>query len=89
MGFAADTWLCGSSEYVSAMCHVSHVILFQQLMQAEINVFARTVYLTLIARRSRHFAGARFLTRGANESVSYLALFFGKYAIAYLAGSCG
>jgi hypothetical protein len=38
--------------------------------QSEINVFARTVYLTLIARRSRHFAGARFLTRGANEQVS-------------------
>ncbi|WWC65713.1 uncharacterized protein I303_108335 [Kwoniella dejecticola CBS 10117] len=35
--------------------------------QAKINVFTRTVYLTLIARRSRHYAGARFLTRGANE----------------------
>lgn len=34
---------------------------------AEINVFTRTVYLTLIARRSRHYAGARFLTRGAND----------------------
>lgn len=40
--------------------------------ETEINVFTRTVYLTLIARRSRHFAGARFLTRGANESVSQL-----------------
>ncbi|ORY34868.1 SacI homology domain-domain-containing protein [Naematelia encephala] len=35
--------------------------------QAKINVFTRTVYLTLIARRSRHYAGARYLTRGANE----------------------
>ncbi|WVQ75091.1 hypothetical protein IAR50_004700 [Cryptococcus sp. DSM 104548] len=35
--------------------------------QAKINVFSRTLYLTLIARRSRHYAGARFLTRGANE----------------------
>ena len=42
----------------------------------EINVFARTVYLTLIARRSRHFAGARFLTRGANEQVSCMILAF-------------
>ena len=25
------------------------------------------MYLTIIARRSRHFAGARFLKRGANE----------------------
>ncbi|WVQ79290.1 hypothetical protein IAT38_001387 [Cryptococcus sp. DSM 104549] len=35
--------------------------------QAKIHVFTRTIYLTLIARRSRHYAGARFLTRGANE----------------------
>ncbi|KAL7424872.1 phosphatidylinositol-3,5-bisphosphate 5-phosphatase [Cryptotrichosporon argae] len=35
--------------------------------QAKISVFTRTVYITLIARRSRHYAGARFLTRGANE----------------------
>lgn len=39
-------------------------------LMSEINVFTRTVYLTLIARRSRHYAGARFLTRGANEHVS-------------------
>lgn len=36
----------------------------------EINVFSRTVYLTLIARRSRFHAGVRFLTRGADENVS-------------------
>lgn len=35
----------------------------------EINVFSRTVYLTLIARRSRYHAGVRFLTRGADEYV--------------------
>lgn len=33
----------------------------------EIALFSRTVYLTVLARRSRHFAGARYLTRGANE----------------------
>ncbi|ORX37871.1 SacI homology domain-domain-containing protein [Kockovaella imperatae] len=36
--------------------------------QAKINVFTRTVYLTLLARRSRFFAGTRFLTRGANDN---------------------
>ncbi|WOO77582.1 Polyphosphoinositide phosphatase [Vanrija pseudolonga] len=36
--------------------------------QTKINVFSRTVYLTLIARRSRHHAGVRFLTRGADEN---------------------
>ena len=35
--------------------------------QAKITVLGRTVYLTIIARRSRHFAGARFLKRGANQ----------------------
>jgi hypothetical protein len=43
-------------------CKLKHICV-------EIGVFTRTVYLTLIARRSRHYAGARFLTRGANEQV--------------------
>jgi hypothetical protein len=35
----------------------------------ELNVFGRTVYVAVIARRSRHFAGARFLKRGVSEDV--------------------
>ncbi|GAA5926528.1 hypothetical protein JCM3775_001042 [Rhodotorula graminis] len=35
--------------------------------QKKLAVFGRTVYVTLIARRSRHFAGARFLRRGVND----------------------
>ncbi|GAA5887685.1 hypothetical protein JCM5296_004458 [Sporobolomyces johnsonii] len=35
--------------------------------QAKLAVFGRSAYITLIARRSRHFAGARFLRRGVNE----------------------
>lgn len=35
--------------------------------QAKLSIFGKSVYITLIARRSRHFAGARFLKRGANE----------------------
>jgi hypothetical protein len=30
-------------------------------------VFGRTVTLTLLARRSRHFAGTRFKKRGLND----------------------
>lgn len=37
---------------------------------AELTVFHRQVYIILIARRSRHFAGARFLRRGVNSDVS-------------------
>ncbi|KIJ60428.1 hypothetical protein HYDPIDRAFT_98752 [Hydnomerulius pinastri MD-312] len=35
--------------------------------QAKLNVLGRVVFVTLIARRSRHYAGARYLTRGVNE----------------------
>ncbi|KAI9304518.1 SacI homology domain-containing protein [Cunninghamella echinulata] len=35
--------------------------------QAKISIFGRNVIVTLIARRSRHFAGARFLKRGVND----------------------
>ncbi|PWN53902.1 hypothetical protein IE53DRAFT_383532 [Violaceomyces palustris] len=35
--------------------------------QAKLSVLNRTIYVTLIARRSRHFAGARFLKRGVDE----------------------
>lgn len=32
----------------------------------EIDVYGRTIYVAIIARRSQYFAGARFLKRGAN-----------------------
>ncbi|CEP13787.1 hypothetical protein [Parasitella parasitica] len=35
--------------------------------QAKISVFGKSIVVTLIARRSRHFAGARFLKRGVND----------------------
>uniref|UniRef100_K1P4T1 Polyphosphoinositide phosphatase n=1 Tax=Magallana gigas TaxID=29159 RepID=K1P4T1_MAGGI len=35
--------------------------------QKNINVYGKSVYLTLIARRSNKFAGTRFLKRGANS----------------------
>lgn len=36
--------------------------------QAALDIFGRSVYITIIGRRSRHFAGARFLKRGINDS---------------------
>jgi len=33
----------------------------------ELTVLGRVVFIALIARRSRHFAGARYLTRGVND----------------------
>ncbi|TVY18638.1 Polyphosphoinositide phosphatase [Lachnellula arida] len=40
--------------------------------QSALSVYGRTVYVTLVARRSRYFAGARFLKRGAND-LGYVA----------------
>lgn len=40
--------------------------------QSSIDVFGRRLYITIIARRSRFFAGARFLKRGAND-LGYVA----------------
>lgn len=42
------------------------------LAQAALPVWGRIVYITIIARRSRYFAGARFLKRGAND-MGYVA----------------
>ena len=40
--------------------------------QATLSVYGRTIYITIIARRSRFFAGARFFKRGAND-LGYVA----------------
>lgn len=40
--------------------------------QASISIYGRTAYITVIGRRSRFFAGARFLKRGAND-LGYVA----------------
>ncbi|KLU85944.1 polyphosphoinositide phosphatase [Magnaporthiopsis poae ATCC 64411] len=41
-------------------------------MFAAVSIYGRTAYVAVIARRSRHFAGARFLKRGAND-LGYVA----------------
>ena len=35
----------------------------------DISVYGRPIYLTLIARRSKNFAGTRYLKRGINDDV--------------------
>jgi hypothetical protein len=67
MGDSNHAWSRGSSEYVCGFR--SHLpgspILTDHLI--EITVLNRFVYVTLIARRSRYFAGARYLKRGVND----------------------
>ncbi|EDQ91384.1 uncharacterized protein MONBRDRAFT_15000, partial [Monosiga brevicollis MX1] len=36
--------------------------------QSDINIYGRHIYVTLIARRSRHYAGTRFLKRGCDNA---------------------
>jgi len=38
-------------------------------LEAELTVLGRVIFVTLIARRSRHYAGARYLKRGVNDEV--------------------
>ena len=45
-----------------------HPIIHGYIDQSSLDVFGRRVYMTIIARRSRYFAGARFLKRGSNDS---------------------
>ncbi|KIW00504.1 uncharacterized protein PV09_08024 [Verruconis gallopava] len=42
-------------------------IIHGYIEQASLDVFGRRVYMSVIARRSRFFAGARFLKRGSND----------------------
>lgn len=49
-----------------------HPIIHGYIDQAALSIYGRTAYITVIARRSRQFAGARFLKRGAND-LGYVA----------------
>lgn len=51
-------------------CHLLRLQSTPTLRYLELNVLGRVIFVTLIARRSRHYAGARYLTRGVNEEVS-------------------
>lgn len=43
--------------------------------QSNVSIFGRSIYVTLIARRSNRYAGTRFLKRGANCNVSFIFFF--------------
>lgn len=49
--------------------------------QSALSIYGRTVYITLIARRSRYFAGARFLKRGANDLVCDCCCCYTAYSL--------
>ncbi|KAF1362993.1 polyphosphoinositide phosphatase [Lizonia empirigonia] len=49
-----------------------HPVIHGYVDQSSLDVFGRRIYITIIARRSRNFAGARFLKRGTND-LGYVA----------------
>lgn len=52
----------------ASRCQLYHSSARLMLCQ-ELTVLGRVVFITLIARRSRHYAGARYLKRGVNDEV--------------------
>ncbi|KDQ54485.1 hypothetical protein JAAARDRAFT_38159 [Jaapia argillacea MUCL 33604] len=57
----------GSRELPSLKAHWLLPLIHGHVDQAKLTILGRIVYVTLIARRSRHFAGARYLKRGVND----------------------
>jgi hypothetical protein len=49
------------------------------VVRLELTVLGRVIYMTLIARRSRHYAGARYRKRGVNEEVKYFYFTLGTF----------
>lgn len=47
--------------------------------QSNVSIFGRSMYVTIIARRSNKYAGTRFLKRGANFDVGIIELYLFSY----------
>lgn len=56
---------------------------------SELTVLGRVIYVTLIARRSRHYAGARYLKRGVNEEVNFFFCVLGPTPVAKYSNTTG
>jgi hypothetical protein len=54
-------------EHLNNVYDWCHPIIHGFIDQSALDVYGRKVYITIIARRSRLFAGARFLKRGVND----------------------
>ncbi|AOA60652.1 Phosphatidylinositol 3,5-bisphosphate (PtdIns[3,5]P) phosphatase [Komagataella phaffii CBS 7435] len=65
--FVWNSWLLNPIKEFDNVYDWFQIIIHGFVDQAKISVFSRQVYITLIARRSHHFAGARFFKRGVND----------------------
>ena len=51
----------------STRSHITRRMMRTLFSLPELDILGRVIYITLIGRRSRHYAGARYLRRGAND----------------------
>jgi hypothetical protein len=59
----------GHVDQASGFLYIICRFVFRADFISELTILGRVVFVTLIARRSRHYAGARYLKRGINEEV--------------------
>jgi hypothetical protein len=62
------------------------------LTREELCVVGRVVYVMVIARRSRHYAGARYLKRGVNDEVCSSHMYIADHPLTRMCpclGECG
>ena len=63
-------WIWAQSDNPVSLFHYWLNIFNFLNFQQDVNIFGKSVYLTVIGRRSNQFAGTRFLKRGSNHEVS-------------------
>ncbi len=64
---------------MSSACLRAKVVVFKRAL--ELTVLGRVIFITLIARRSRHYAGARYLKRGVNDEVHTFGLLLCQHCV--------
>ncbi|KAI8324547.1 hypothetical protein GQ54DRAFT_256208, partial [Martensiomyces pterosporus] len=60
--------ICNATQAVGIRPEWTVALIHGYVDQSKLSIFGRDVYITLIARRSRIFAGVRYLKRGVNDS---------------------
>ncbi|KAJ1961232.1 phosphatidylinositol-3,5-bisphosphate 5-phosphatase, partial [Dipsacomyces acuminosporus] len=60
--------ICNATQALGLQPEWTIALLHGYVDQSKLSVFGRDVYITLVARRSRIFAGVRYLKRGVNDA---------------------
>ncbi|KAJ2825337.1 phosphatidylinositol-3,5-bisphosphate 5-phosphatase [Coemansia erecta] len=60
--------ICNATQGVGLGAEWTVALIHGYVDQSKLSIFGRDVYITLIARRSRIFAGVRYLKRGVNDA---------------------